>query len=825
MKREQLNIPTIAKLCTWLVVSAIPALSWGQANGVTVEVDTAFYGPNTPTPEDTFDPDGLLDGYVSYIVYATFENPTDAISAVFTDTDVYPQGGAMGINAPCGCWNPSSNNMVMDATNSSILWGFPAGQLYQYDTFWTIGMLSGDAPGQLPSWIANPNVLGTDICGTQITNGAAFVTGIPVNAVAGDDLKVEIARITTCGDWSINVNLQVFVEGDQDNEQLYFLDAEGGGTIDVEDPCQDYAEVQPGLSGLTSSCAGIETEVQMEYLGAEDVGTTFSLFQSNDGFVQDSVLVYVTSASTFPGLSEGDYRVFIQDEYGCLDTTDFSVSAPEPIEASVALIDDNACFGEASALIELPDSTLGGGTGILNIEAFDPAGNAIAASNGPAGLIWEDLVCIDGMGEFIFLVSDANGCELLDTVVVNCPEPIEAELLFGDVICAGDADGYIVAEASGGSGDLFLTIQTETVPLEEGFLDLGPGTYLAAVVDEFDCSSTDVLVVIEEPEPVEIAVTATSPISCGLECNGSVSLEYGGGMGELTLGYFNYTLQVEFPDSVDMCAGDYLVTVVDTSGCSNSTEFNIDAPAALDFLIETTNATCTGMSDGSADVFPIGGTVSDTEYDWVVIDTAGFVANLNNLSEMTYTALVTDQIGCSYSETFDIGVEYVTDMSLTTFASPVTCWNAADGTATVSVNGGEAPFVFSWSDPYSQTAATAVGLTEDTYTVTVTDALGCRRTTSQEIETIEGCLFIADALTPNDDMKNDEWVVGGLEAFPESVLQVYNRWGQQVFETTGGNERWDGRFAGKRLPVADYYYTLQLTPDASPIRGTVTLKY
>ena len=176
MKREQLNIPTIAKLFTWLVVSAIPALSWGQANGVTVEVDTAFYGPNTPTPEDTFDPDGLLDGYVSYIVYATFENPTDAISAVFTDTDVYPQGGAMGINAPCGCWNPSSNNMVMDATNSSILWGFPAGQLYQYDTFWTIGMLSGDAPGQLPSWIANPNVLGTDICGTQITNGAAFVT-------------------------------------------------------------------------------------------------------------------------------------------------------------------------------------------------------------------------------------------------------------------------------------------------------------------------------------------------------------------------------------------------------------------------------------------------------------------------------------------------------------------------------------------------------------------------------------------------------------------------------------------------------------------------
>ena len=133
--------------------------------------------------------------------------------------------------------------------------------------------------------------------------------------------------------------------------------------------------------------------------------------------------------------------------------------------------------------------------------------------------------------------------------------------------------------------------------------------------------------------------------------------------------------------------------------------------------------------------------------------------------------------------------------------------------------------MYAWSDPFSQTAATAVGLTESTYTVTVTDALGCRRTASQAIETVEGCLFIADALTPNGDLFNDEWVVGGLEDFPESVLQVFNRWGQKMFETTGGAERWDGRFAGNRLPVADYYYTIQLTPDSSPIRGTVTLKY
>jgi gliding motility-associated-like protein len=293
----------------------------------------------------------------------------------------------------------------------------------------------------------------------------------------------------------------------------------------------------------------------------------------------------------------------------------------------------------------------------------------------------------------------------------------------------------------------------------------------------------------------------------------------------LTVGYFNQTSGTFFTDSVGLCAGEYIVTVTDTSACETADLFTIEAPDPLGFLIFPFNATCTGMSDGSADIFPKGGTVTLGEWDWFVLDTAGQVANLNNLSEMTYTAHVTDQVGCTYSETFDIGINFDTDMELSTLTSPVTCWGAADGTATVSMNGGEAPFTFEWSDPFSQTASTAVGLTEDTYTVVVTDALGCRRSASQDVEAIEGCLFIADALTPNNDGKNDDWVVGGLEDFPLSRVVVVNRWGQRVFETQGGLERWDGRFSGQRLPVADYYYTIELNPGSLPIRGTVTIKY
>ena len=94
-------------------------------------VDTAFYGPNTPT-QGHVDPAGELDGYVSYLVYVNMTNPTDVL--VQSCHVALPQGGAWGIEAECG---------------TGILWtslgfGWQQQQPFlgdwprQYDTFWTI---------------------------------------------------------------------------------------------------------------------------------------------------------------------------------------------------------------------------------------------------------------------------------------------------------------------------------------------------------------------------------------------------------------------------------------------------------------------------------------------------------------------------------------------------------------------------------------------------------------------------------------------------------------------------------------------------------------
>ena len=166
-----------------------------------------------------------------------------------------------------------------------------------------------------------------------------------------------------------------------------------------------------------------------------------------------------------------------------------------------------------------------------------------------------------------------------------------------------------------------------------------------------------------------------------------------------------------------------------------------------------------------------------------------------------------------------------TDMILTMLSSPVTCWNEQDGTATASVVGGYAPVEFLWSDVLAQTNATATGLYQDTYAVVITDSLGCTLTDVVVVNNTVGCFFIAEAITPNGDGYNDEWIVGGLEDFPSSTVKVYNRWGQELFSSNGYNIRWDGRYNNAPLPMADYYYVIEFAQDKDPITGTVTLKY
>lgn len=103
-----------------------------------------------------------------------------------------------------------------------------------------------------------------------------------------------------------------------------------------------------------------------------------------------------------------------------------------------------------------------------------------------------------------------------------------------------------------------------------------------------------------------------------------------------------------------------------------------------------------------------------------------------------------------------------------------------------------------------------------TYTLHVVSDLGCGTATDNVFVRVYKQVKIPNAFSPNGDGINDDWKILNLETYPESVLQVFNRHGQQVYYSRGYSRNWNGTFNGKPLPVGTYYYVIDLKSEYFP---------
>jgi gliding motility-associated-like protein len=106
-------------------------------------------------------------------------------------------------------------------------------------------------------------------------------------------------------------------------------------------------------------------------------------------------------------------------------------------------------------------------------------------------------------------------------------------------------------------------------------------------------------------------------------------------------------------------------------------------------------------------------------------------------------------------------------------------------------------------------------------TLEVTSALGCTDSTSEIISintvTTEINTLIPNAISPNGDLRNDVWKLEFLELlYPNARVEIYNEWGQMIFESDGYDIPWDGRYAGEFVPDGTYYYIIDLKDSGDP---------
>jgi gliding motility-associated-like protein len=122
-------------------------------------------------------------------------------------------------------------------------------------------------------------------------------------------------------------------------------------------------------------------------------------------------------------------------------------------------------------------------------------------------------------------------------------------------------------------------------------------------------------------------------------------------------------------------------------------------------------------------------------------------------------------------------------------------------------------------DPVASPSVTTI------YTLSITDDKNCEASDSIKI-TVSGNssnILVPNAFSPNGDGINDTWIITNLSTYPGATVDVYNRYGQLVFHSENGSKTWDGTYNGRALPMATYYYIIDLKNNEKKIAGSVTI--
>lgn len=168
-----------------------------------------------------------------------------------------------------------------------------------------------------------------------------------------------------------------------------------------------------------------------------------------------------------------------------------------------------------------------------------------------------------------------------------------------------------------------------------------------------------------------------------------------------------------------LAAGNYTLTLVDSSGCSSQYSFTVGQPNNINVSATVTDVSCKGGADGSICI-SVTGDFPPFSFSWL---TGPGDSCLTGFGAGSYSTTVTDFTGCSI-----VLVNRVDEPALlvaTAQSVDVTCFGFDDGVGSATVFGGVQPYDYAWNSPAHDTTGQVSGLPPGDYRVTVTDYNGC----------------------------------------------------------------------------------------------------
>ncbi|MBL4655690.1 MAG: T9SS type A sorting domain-containing protein [Bacteroidia bacterium] len=409
----------------------------------------------------------------------------------------------------------------------------------------------------------------------------------------------------------------------------------------------------------------------------------------------------VQTTATATGLAAGTYIVTVTDANSCTATATTTLIAPTGTATLVMSGSDVSCFGGSDGSVSVAV------TGGVSPYTYLWSTGAITSS-------------ISGLspGTYTVTVTENNGCDNTSSVTIFGPSVITATFNTFDPTGCGSNDGSITANASGGTGSYSYqwgpaagnqTTQTA--------INLFAGTYTVTITDANGCTGTATTTLVD-PTGTAVLLMSGSDVSCFGGSDGSVSVAVTGGVSPYT--YLWSTGAITSSIS-GLSPGIYTVTVTEANGCDNTNSVTIFEPTAITASFTSIDPSC-GNNDGSVTIWASGGAGSYT-YQWNPAAGNQTTQTAAGLFSGTYSVTVTDADNCT--EVFSVNLSDFGAPTLSITITNVTCNGSNNGAASVSfISGGTPPYSYLWN--IGVTDSTISGLPAGTYTLTVTDASGCK---------------------------------------------------------------------------------------------------
>ena len=473
-----------------------------------------------------------------------------------------------------------------------------------------------------------------------------------------------------------------------------------------------------------------------------------------------------SSGQTVTVSDPGIYWVTVSDQNGCSTTDSVHVNYSPAVVVNLGP-DTTVCMGD--------NYNLSPGNGFVSYEWQNGANTSFYT--------------ITQSGTYWVYVTDIYGCSGSDTVNIQVQPSPALELGADTTIC----DGQILTLEPAGQYISYVWQDNSTLPF---YTVTSSGLYMLTVTNIYNCATTD-----------EIFVQVTSPEAAfgtdSLLCTGDTLLLDAGAGNDSYLWQDGSTGQ--YFEVVG--AGVYSVDIIDQYGCLGSGEISITEKPKPSLDLGADQQLCVG------ELYTISAPSGDYTYYWNGVEG-------DNTYEVSSSGDVTLEISNECGNASD---------NITVSFAPVPLINLGEDQVlvegqSITLNAGAGFDTYLWQDGSSgqfYEVTTGALNPENPYYFVEVSKDGCTNSDTLKIVLFE--VWVPQVITPNSDQKNDifqpdpeHW-----QGINKHHIEVFNRWGEKVWESEDFQSGWDGKRNGR--PVADgtYFWVLEVYYGGENIKQTI----